>query len=125
MPNSNTILLFQDDASEEIPLAHRPRRARPAKLPIPAPQPPSKTTQPADLVVVEMGVATSVEADVATPTEVNAAAPVEAGAAAPKMVSPTEPEATAKTPMHPQDVDLGIPLQEVMSAYVRISVSYF
>ena len=83
--------------------------------------------------MVEVDVAAPAMADVAAlvgaktiaPAKVKAPAPVEAGATAPEMVSFAEPEATAETPMHPQDVDLGIPLQEVTSAYVRIHASHF
>ena len=135
MPDSNTILFFQDDASEEIPLAHRPRRARPAKLVVPASQPPNQTVQQSDPVVVDADVAAPIAADAAAPitapagtkttapAAVNAPAPVEAGVTPPEMVPPVEPEATAETPVHPQDVDLGIPFQEVTSAYVRIPIS--
>ena len=102
------------------------------KLPVPDPQPPSQTIQ-ADPAVVEKGVAAPagvdmtapVEPNAATPTEVNTATSVKSGAAALRMVPPVEPEATVETPMHPQDVDLGIPPQEVTSAYVKILTSFF
>ena len=134
LPDSNTIVFFQDDTSEEIPLAHRPRRAHPTKLAVPASQSPNQAVHQPDPAVVDAVAVTLAVADVAAPviapagmkTTVPAAttspAPVEARVTPPEMVPPAEPEATAKTPVHPQDVDLGIPLQEVTSAYVRIPI---
>ena len=87
--------------------------------------------------MVEADVATPAAAEVApvvapagvkttAPAEVNASTPVGVGVTAPETVPPAEPEATAETLVHPQDVDLGIPPQEVSSAYVRIPIfSYF
>ena len=56
------------------------------------------------------------------PAEDNASAPVGVRVIAPEMVPPAEPEAMAETPIHPQDVDLGIPPHEVSSTYVRIPI---
>ena len=68
----------------------------------------------------EMGFAAPTEAGVAAPDEVGIAAPTEAGIAAPDTIPLAEPEATAETPVHPYDVGLSIPPQEVSSAYVRL-----
>ena len=66
--------------------------------------------------MVEADVATPAEADVAAPVEADAAASVGANATAPakvddthRVVPPVEVEATTETPMHLQDLDLGIP----------------
>ena len=56
---------FQDDASEEIPLARRPHRARPSKPLVPSSQPPSKVVQQSGPAVVEADIAAPVAADVA------------------------------------------------------------
>ena len=119
--------MFQDDVSEKIPLAHRPHRARPAKLPIPSPQPPSKVIQQVDPAVVKADVGALAEADTAAPVDENTTVPAEVNAATPAGVDatdgvgpPVKAEVTAETPMHPQDFDLDIPPQEVTSAYVRI-----
>ena len=63
------------------------------------------------------------EAKTTAPAEVNISAPVGVGLTVPETVPLAEPEATVETPVHPQDVDLGIPHQEVTSAYVRLSAS--
>ena len=120
--------------SEEIPLE---RRARPAKPLVSTIRPPNEAAQQPGAAVVEADVvvppavdkaalaeadaAAPAEADVAAPAKVIAAAPIDATAAAPvEMGAATEPEATMETPMHLQNLYLGIPPQEVTSAYVRI-----
>ena len=73
--------------------------------------------------MVEAALATLVVANVApiaAPARMATTAPAEGEVAASDMVPPAEPEATAETLVHPHDVDLGIPPQEVSSAYVRI-----
>ena len=91
---------FQDDASEEVPLAHCPRRARPVKLSAPTFHPALKVTQQATPAVVEADAVAPATADIATPVvasvkaktiapaEVNAFAPVDARAAAPEAIPP-------------------------------------
>ena len=126
-------MLLQDDASEELPLAHRPRRSRPSKPVVASSQPSREVTPPSGPAVIEAVVPPPAMADVppvvapaeaktAAPAEGNTSAPAGVGNATPEKVPPVEPEATAETPIHPQDVDLGIPPQEVSSTYVRVPI---
>ena len=122
--------MFQDHVSEEIPLAQRPRRARPAKLPVSAPQPTPKAVLQAIPAVTEANMAVPAEVDAAVPVKANASVPAEMDAANlvdanVGKVPPVAAEATMETSMYPQDLDLGIPPQEATSAYVRIPVFYF
>ncbi|XP_068331431.1 uncharacterized protein [Pyrus communis] len=84
-PLHSTVLsssLLQDDESDEIPLASRPRLAKLPSTNPPPPPPPRvvEVTDQVDSPAVDRGKKPHVE-----------------------------PEATAKTPVHPQDQDLGIP----------------
>ena len=119
-PDANAItLLLQDDANDDISLAHRPSRPRLTKPAAPASRPVLEAAHQATPVVVKANVVAPAMADIAAGD--NVSAPGDVGAASPEMTLPVEPKATAETPVHPQDVDLGIPHQEVTSAYVRLS----
>ena len=123
-PDANAItLLLQDDANDDISLAHRPRRPRLTKPAAPASRPVLEAAHQATPAVVEADVVAPATADIAA--GVNASAPGDVGAASPVITLPAEPEATTQTPVHLQDIDLGIPHQEVTSAYVRLSSLYF
>ena len=122
---------LQDDAIEETSLARRPRQSRPLKAAVVLSQPSRKVTPlsgPAEIEVVVLSsaiadvppVAAPAEAGTAAPAETDAVAPAGVGIVTPEGVPPVEPEATPETPIHPQDVDLGIPPQEVSSTYVRV-----
>ena len=124
-PDANTIIsLFQDDASEEIPLARCPRRARLSKPLVSSSQPPNNVVQQSGPTVVEADVTTPAAANDApvaasagvkttAPAEVTASAPIAVKVTAPETVPLAEPEVTVETPVHPQDVNLDIPPQKV------------
>ena len=126
-------MLLQDETSEETPLARRPRRSRPSKHVDASSQPSKEVTLPSKPAVIEAVVPPPAMADVppvVAPAEAKTTAPAEGntsasagvGNAAREKVAAVEPEATAETPVHPHDVDLGIPPQEVSSNYVRVPI---
>ena len=112
-------------------MAHCSRRSRLSKPVVASSRQPGQVARPsgpsvveaADVAPVEVNASAPVKVGPATPAGTNTFAPIKAGIAAPEVVSHAEPEATAETPMHPYDVDLGIPPQEESSAFVRTLTS--
>ena len=77
-PDANAItLLLQDDANDDISLAHRPRRPRLSKLAIPASRPVLEAVHQATPAVVEADVVAPATVDIAA--GVNASAPGDVG----------------------------------------------